>query len=180
MVDLLRISELDPLVSVPPTAVFPVVSAGVTYQAAQSALVGANGTNGTNGAAGTSSSVFPLYFGATNTGNTTSARFLSVTGTDAIQTTEANGQEICPYSGVITDLFARFQGGALVTANCTFTLRVNGVDTALTLTINATNQSGHTSGGSVAVVEGDLISIKTVCSVGDTATSVPRVTLKGT
>lgn len=66
MVDLVKITELPLLASVPTDAVFPVVHDGVTYKATRAALqgaagangsAGANGTNGTNGSAGVDGSL---------------------------------------------------------------------------------------------------------------------------
>jgi len=51
----------------------------------------------------------------------------------------------------------------MTTANLTLTLRVNGVDSSLTVTINAGSTSASAS-GSVSVTINDVLSIKCVAS----------------
>jgi hypothetical protein len=118
-----------------------------------------------------------FIFGAANTGNNTGARFYpqGITGANNPGTTTAPLAELIGVTGTITDIYAAFLGTALVTANVTFTLVVNGVASALSATINAGASSAHGT-GSISVTAGDNICLQTVCSAADATTSHPRGT----
>jgi len=141
---------------------------------------GTQGAQGPQGTQGASYLKFAMYGAAASTGSTTSARFLTMGFNDSILTTDAAAAQVCPFTGTLTDLWGAFKGGALATADVTFTVMVNGSASALTLTINHGSASGHASGGSVAVTAGDTISFRLVCSAVDATASFPRVTLAGT
>lgn len=140
---------------------------------------GSAGGSGATGPTGPSNRFFQMLFSATNTGNTTSARFVVDNFNGTVSATESDGQQICPFTGTLTDLLGLLAGGSIV-PNVTYTVRVNGSDSALTLTITAGSTTGHTSGGSVAVTQGDKISIKSVTASASAANAAPRITLLGT
>lgn len=113
---------------------------------------------------------------ALDAGNSTSNRFLNQAGSNVTAASNEDGSiQISGMTGVLTSLYVRY-GTALATANTTFTLRVNGVDTALTVTVNSGAQSGSITGQSVAVAAGDRVTIKSVTSAADATTSRPRAT----
>ncbi len=144
-------------------------------QGAQGAT-GTQGPQGTQGATGTSLQAFS--WGGTSVGNTTSTRWPTQDPSTPFASSEAQGQLIWPTTGLIKGIRASFST-ALPTANMVYTVRINGADTALTLTINATVASGGAT-GSISVNAGDLVGIKAVASAADNSASNPRLTVSGT
>ena len=154
-------------------------SAGAQGTQGPQGVIGTQGAQGPQGAAGSSSSAFAMYYAASTNGGTTSARYLAIGFVDAIVTTEAQAAQIAPFTGTLTDIWVRYAGTAPAVANVTYTVMVNGVASALALTINATGTNGHTSGGSVSVTAGDTLSIRSVSSTNENAACSTRCTLVG-
>ncbi len=112
-----------------------------------------------------------LWFGATTPGNSTAARYLPQGGLrTTIISTEATGQALMTRPGTFRRLWVKYQvAGA---QDAVFTLRINGGNTGLTVTILA--------GSTVAVadlthtadyVAGDLVSLQSVTGTGDATTT---------
>jgi len=72
------------------------------------------------------------------------------------QTVEAEAQQVIPCHGVIRNLYIELQVAPGVGATSQFTLRVNGVNTALLCTISGLNLTCNNTVNEVAVVPGDL------------------------
>lgn len=74
-----------------------------------------------------------------------------------------------PEAVVLTGFFAYAAGGAPVGDDTTFTVRVNGSDTALTAPMAAGTTTANIASGSVNVPLGDRVSIKAVSGAGISA-----------
>lgn len=74
---------------------------------------------------------------------------------------ESLGQYVAPKAGTISRIKGKIFANILDDTT-TITLRINGVDTALTVTIPAGSTADFTIPGSVAVAEDDLISWRVV------------------
>lgn len=113
------------------------------------------------------------YNTGTIAGSTTN--YLSINGgTAAANATEANRQCIVSTSGTLKNLYVATSttqpaGGAL-----TFTLRKNGSDTALTLSIPASTAAGAFSDttNAVSVSAGDLLSLKAANGSASTSAAI--------
>ena len=110
-------------------------------------------------------------------GGSTSARFLRTGSDSSVGATDENlGVVLAPCPGTLTRLHVRF-GTALATANVAFTVRVNGSDTALTVTVPATTLAGSIEfelADGIPVVAGDRVTIKMLATASDGTTSNPR------
>lgn len=78
----------------------------------------------------------------------------------AISTTESDCQQIMPIPGNYSDMWVDLDTAPGVGKSWTLTLRVNGADSALTVTISGTATTGHLTGTNVAIAIGDLVSMK--------------------
>lgn len=92
-------------------------------------------------------------------------------GLTSFSTTESSRQSLVTNSGNISRLYVRTSNTQPGTGALVFTLRVNGVDTALTVTVAANAVAGTFSDtvNSVAVNAGDLISLKLVNGASGTS-----------
>lgn len=70
-----------------------------------------------------------------------------------------SGITLVSKAGTLTSIYC-FHGVATATDNITYTLQINGVDTALTATILATQQSANLTGQAVVVAAGDRLTMK--------------------
>lgn len=115
---------------------------------------------------GSGSAFGALSWNPTGVPGTTSTRYLipSEVGPDA-----AEYFQLAAGPGTYTSL-AVVATVALATDSVTYTVRKNGVDTALTVTV-AAGATSAVGSGSVAVVAGDRISIKVVQSGTETTTT---------
>lgn len=77
----------------------------------------------------------------------------------ALQTVENTVQGVMPCAGTFSLLRCDFPAGAITAGSYAVTLRVNGVDTALTVTMDTTAQSFQDATHSVSVNAGDLVCI---------------------
>jgi hypothetical protein len=103
---------------------------------------------------------------------TTGTRYFDIIGgRSAVTTTEASAQVVAAAAGVFRNLSARVTTAPGSGVTWTFTLRINGADTALTFTIAGTATSGSYTGGDVAVAEGDLVTLAVTVSGGTAASS---------
>jgi hypothetical protein len=111
---------------------------------------------GPTGPAGSPRAVFTWTY---SNGVATSAdRFVQRASTNALSS-EAGGQTVVLRPRTLVRLVVTILGTPYVTDSATFTLRKNGVDTALTLTLAAGATSGSVT-GSVSVAAGDRLTVK--------------------
>jgi hypothetical protein len=96
-------------------------------------------------------------FSLAGAAGSTAARYLSIVG-NTVQASEPLCKRAVPRATTFSTLRVYF-ATAYATANATLTLRVNGVDTALTGVISAGGQT-LTVTGSVGVAANDAISVK--------------------
>lgn len=116
---------------------------------------------------------------ALDTNNTTATRFLNQAGSNVTAASNEDGSiNIQGWTGILTALYFRF-GTALAAANTTITVRINGVDTALTLTVNSGTQTGSITGLAIAVAAGDRVTVSITTSAADATSSRPRATVVG-
>lgn len=108
-------------------------------------------------------------WGAVSSPGVTAVRFFLRTAATP-GSTEAQGQIVVGRACTITTLRASF-GTASPTATFTFTLRVNGASSALTLVVPATQTSGATTGAAIALAAGDRISIQLDANLVDTVSA---------
>lgn len=143
----------------------PASAAGPTGTTGPTGPTGPTGTQGVTGPTGTQGTANVVFrFGCRTGGGTTGTFFADPYGLDGISTTETFA--LSAASSTITTL-RWFSASAFTAADVTVTLRVNGVDSALTLTIAHGSTTG-TASGSVAIAQNDRISLKWVQTVGIT------------
>lgn len=80
-------------------------------------------------------------------------------GDSAAETVEGEAQMIVPKAGTVKNLYVHGTENGL-DGNLVITVRKNGVDTALTITLGATVTTGSDTSNSFSVVAGDLLSIE--------------------
>jgi hypothetical protein len=120
------------------------------------------------GSAGTDGVSTLLPFGSSTFGGTTSPCFIDPWYLEgACSTTE---QTIVVPAGTISGLRVFMLA---IASNVTFTIRVNGADTALTVTITAGGTTAVDSTHSVVVNAGDQVSLKSVTSAADSSVAYP-------
>lgn len=112
-------------------------------------------------------------------GNTTGTTFMWIDSSTQVATTEPVSEYVMPRAGTIRNMRGRFRAAALAAANTVFVLRVNGVDTALTMTILATVQNGSSSFFNIPVQAGDRVSISTTTSAADNTVCRLQVSVFG-
>ncbi|MCV0398544.1 MAG: hypothetical protein K5785_00960 [Nitrosarchaeum sp.] len=90
----------------------------------------------------------------------TNTRYYSLVGEDAAQTSESNAYSPAPYAGTAKKIIFKpiFNNSAVGSA--TVTLRKNGVDTALTVTVPAGSTTIQSLETDVELAEGDLLTIE--------------------
>jgi len=126
-------------------------------QGAQGAA-GAQGPTGPQGATPTGG--LDIFFGYLSAANSTSDRFCP-SNYGAIQSIESAGVTLAGSAFTVTEIRVRHGGQQWATA-VTYTLRINGVDTAVTCTVASSGTTASASGFSVAVAKGDRLSVKVV------------------
>jgi hypothetical protein len=103
---------------------------------------------------------------------TTGTRYYDIIGgTNTHQTLEASCQVVAAAAGDFRNFTARVTTAPGSGVTHTFTLRINGADTAATFTIAGTATTGSYTSGDVAVAEGDLVSFSVTVSGGTAASS---------
>lgn len=123
---------------------------------------------------------FSSSSGITVAGSTTTYGLLFPSDSTTFSTTEANRQSILPVNCQIKNFYVRTttsqpSGGAL-----TFTIRKNGVDTAVVITISASGaaQTASYTGSAVSFSAGDLISLKIANASGSTSATIRQIALE--
>lgn len=120
-----------------------------------------------------------IWFGAVNTGNSNAARWLPSGGagiTQQVAVSVGGGEVLMGRPGKVVAMYAYFRAAALAAANTTWTLVKNEVNTADTLTVLATVQSGNAA-CNTSFVAGDRIAVQEQTSAADATNSTPIVVL---
>lgn len=101
--------------------------------------------------------------GASQVGASTTA-YTPINGTSSFNATESNRQSVIARTCLVSNLVVVTGTSQPATGSIVYTIRKNGVDTALTLTIPALTAAGTFSNttNSVSFTAGDLISLKAV------------------
>lgn len=140
---------------------------GSTGPTGPDGLVGAAGPTGPQGIQGpTGAGLTSIHFNS-NT-NLANNNYLFYHGQDNI---EYQAQILITRNGTLSNLFANVQNAPGGLFSRTFTIRVNSVTTALTVTISGISTSGFNTVNTVPVVAGDLVSLVHT-TVGSPALSV--------
>ena len=92
--------------------------------------------------------------------------------------TEANIRAVCPAAGTLRNFKVNLATAPGTGKSWTFTIRKNGVDTGLTLTISDTNTTSKDTTHSVSVAAGDLIIMSVVPSGTPTAAANAQWTVE--
>jgi len=132
---------------------------GTGATGATSVSTGATGATGASGLSGT-----PINWFQTSTANTTGAFFVEPGGQ---KNTFENGQYIVNAALTITGLIVKYAGSATTTADITFTLRKNAVDTTVAVTVTHGTTSGSISGQSLSCTAGDVLTLKSQMSANE-------------
>lgn len=111
----------------------------------------------------------------------TTTNYSSVFGSRGTSTswsaTEANINDVSEVAGTISQLTIWIESrGGWTGGSCTFTLRVNGADTALTATMNVGDKITIDKTNSVSISVGDIISLKSAPGASMTASQKPIIT----
>lgn len=96
-----------------------------------------------------------------NTLNGAATEYFAVMGTEDIGGTETLYQAVCPADGVLRNLRVLLSGNPGAAKGWTFTLRINGVDSAMAVTVTNATQGSYTA-GDIAVSAGDRLSFSAV------------------
>ncbi len=100
----------------------------------------------------------------------TSAQFVSTTGA-AGNATESAWQHVMPVAGTLKFLQINYRAAANVTADTTFFVNLNGVNTAITASVAHTVRTGSDTTHSATNAAGDLASLQLTNSAADTTTT---------
>jgi hypothetical protein len=151
----------------------PTGATGATGPQGDPGLDGATGATGPEGPQGDPgeagdtgpAGVAPLVFGASGGPSAIDTdRYLVPGGGNAAISSAELGVPM-PVACTITAMYVRATGAGSGTSSTVFTLRKNGVDTALVVTIPLGNTTGNVS-GSISLAAGDSVSIKVRTSGG--------------
>jgi hypothetical protein len=100
-----------------------------------------------------------VHWGNDLVGSSTTPRFLSPGYDDTLATVDVISW-IAPRDGELQDLFVLHNAPAGNGNNITYTVRVNGIATALSVTLSSLASSGSNLVATVPVLQGDLIDIR--------------------
>lgn len=141
---------------------------------------GATGATGPTGPQGSSSGAVLMWAAASN-GNGTTVAYLPALPYDAGLSASTGGQIastlVMPRAGTLRNLFVATLS-ASVGLSTTFTVQVNGVDTAITCTMASSTTSASDTTHSVSVSAGDQVRLKEVNSTSGSAANSQRVSLE--
>ena len=105
----------------------------------------------------------PWFFGSTGDLNASATRYFMPYGATGVSATETENQCIIPTDGTLTTLCINLETAPGSGKSYTFTVRKNGVDTALIVVVSDSNTTGEAT-GSIDITTGDRITIKVVPS----------------
>lgn len=107
---------------------------------------------------------------AVHQGSATGGYYVQIGATNDTSGTEVQRQIVAPTGGAISSMYIVLTTAPGVGNSRIYTLRKNGADTALTVTITGAATTGNLTGTSVSVAAGDLLSIS-VAITGTPASS---------
>lgn len=118
-----------------------------------------------------------IWFGSRGTQASNSAtQYNSVVGGLGWSATETNVAMICPSAGKVGNLRVALEDAPGAGNSWTFALMVDGVASALTVTISGTGTTGSDVSNKVSISAGETVSLRQIPSSTPTAT-VPRFTM---
>lgn len=88
---------------------------------------------------------------------------------DKVVFDEDVGQFLIPTSGTISNLFVKTYIGCI---DSTFTVRVNGVETDISVNLTSNNDAGSDTINSINVSQGDLISVILAVDIDDFTSAI--------
>lgn len=149
-----------------PTGALGTGPTGNTGATGRTGSTGPTGS-GNTGPTGPAPQPMMVYFNSgTNQGlGTVFLRYGSSLGT------EAGTQILAPRNGTISDFYGNLSAAPGSSRTRTFTVRVNGADTAVTFTINSGSTTGSDTVNTVNVTTGQLISVSQTTGGSGTITS---------
>ena len=131
------------------------------------------GPTGANGAAAL------LAWRSLNYGGTTSTRYLHRRFVDlAVSSSETPSKIPLSSAGVLRNLLVGGDNSIGGGTSVAYTVRVNGVDTALTVTLSSGTQSGSDTAHSVSVASGDVASLSTLTSATNSSNIFPQAVVE--
>ena len=133
--------------------------------------VGATGPVGATGATGARD----YRWASSSIPNSVSAQYLQ-NDQGALTTTEGLGALLAVGSN-LQAIYVKVAGTAMTTADITFTVRINGVDSALACTLTHGQTVASLTGQSVAVSSGDRLTIKSVESSGEANSAINLIVI---
>ena len=108
---------------------------------------------------------------AAHTGSNTGGFYVQLAASNDSLGTEVQRQIIAPTDGVISKMYIQLTSAPGGAATRTYTLRVNGADSALTETMTGATAANTPTTNAVSVSKGDLIDISVAVSGGPTSAS---------
>lgn len=133
--------------------------------------MGATGPTGPQGSQGATGSSAVLVWGATDVGTTPTPRFLPPGYETASIATTTVKEIAVPRPGTLRNAFLLVRSPSSNPTDMTYTVQVNGVDTALAITIPGNVGAGSNVIDSVAVPQGARVGVK-VTKAGDVSPGV--------
>lgn len=103
-----------------------------------------------------------IVTGSTSALSLTGTVYLPIGGGGFSSGTEANVDIDAPATSTISNFFVQLSAAPGVGNSVSFTIRKNGIDTAVTCTISGTNTSANDTSHTLSVAQGDLLTIKVV------------------
>lgn len=117
-----------------------------------------------------------LYWGASDFGAVGAKYLLAFGQSIAAPTTEALSETTAEFPGTLQNLQLKID--VAIASDVTVTIRVNGVDSALTCTLTAGGTLVADTTHTVAVVAGDVLSCKSVIAGAGSLNIFPNVTVE--
>lgn len=112
--------------------------------------------------------------------NTPSTVYYGIAGNCVANTTEGSSEQVCAATGTVSSLYVSLGTAPGAGKTRTFTLRKNGVDTALTCSISETSTTGNDTSNSVSVTAGDILTIGVTSTAASTNAGTASFSLKFT
>jgi hypothetical protein len=100
----------------------------------------------------------PLFFGAGQVGSSTTSRYLFPCYSDSLAQTTVIQVRV-PRAGTLKNFYVRHNITAGNGNPIVYTIRINGVGSALTVSLNSTTADGNDLANTVGVAKGDLIDV---------------------
>lgn len=153
-------------------------STGATGATGSAGATGGTGGTGATGATGSSAGGFAYWSAASGPSNISAAFLIALPYDIGLGTaTETPSSVFVPRAGTARNLRINVLGSSC-TADCTYTLRVNGSDSALTCTLSAGTTAASDTSHSVSLSANDKISLKVVEGATATGPALQRASIE--